>query len=66
MNVDHWRRVGQLADIPKDLEDAQKGLDLTIETMDSINRELGSIAESTDNPRQHRHTLQVIEDYQSW
>lgn len=54
-----------LADIPKDLEDAQKGLDLTIETMDSINRELGSIAESTDQIRGSTDdTLQIIEDYQ--
>ncbi len=54
-----------LGEIPQDLEDAQKGLDLTIETMDSINRELGSIAESTAQIRDSTDdTLQVIEDYQ--
>lgn len=54
-----------LNDIPEDLKNAQKGLDLTIDTMDSINLELGSIAESTTQIRESSgETLKVIEDYQ--
>lgn len=54
-----------LDEIPGNLEDAQKGLDLTIATMDSVNLELGSIAESTAQIRDSTgDTLLVIEDYQ--
>lgn len=63
------KTIGDVSDslneIPEDLINAQKGMDLTIETMDSINLELGSITESTAQIRDSTtETLKVIEDYQ--
>lgn len=63
------KTIGDVSDslneIPEDLINAQKGMDLTIETMDSINLELGTIAESTTQIRDSTtETIKVIEDYQ--
>lgn len=54
-----------LNEIPKDLINAQLGLDLTIESMDGINQELDNIAQSTARIRTSTdETLTVIENYQ--
>lgn len=54
-----------LDEIPTSLKNAQKSLDLALESFDSVNTELGNMTESTDQIRASTgEAIVVIEDYQ--